>query len=426
SIRGHHGEPSTYFKASNTNAGDGFGTTMSISGDTLVVGAPGEDSPAISVNGNEAGNDATDAGAAYVFVRNKGVWTQQAYLKPTNTGAGDRFGTSVSISGDTVVVGAPGEDSGATGINGNKDDNSATDSGAAYVFVRSGTTWSQQAYLKASNTGAGDAFGTSLSISGGRIIVGAEGEDSNATGINGNGSNNSAPDSGAAYTYLRSSNVWAYQAYIKASNTGAGDRFGCSVGISDSNAVVGAWGEGAAANGTSTNPNDNTKPQTGAAYAFRETGTWVQQAYLKDAYPVLPHPTFGGDDPEWFGKSVAISGNTIVVSAPNKFVGGFFGSINGNRGATYIFVRNGSTWSEQAYLSSEPNEMGTTLGEHIAIDDNVLAVGTNFTGLSETSVRRILLFMRNGATWTRQHTVVTENDDRLLGCAVAVSGSTLI
>ena len=129
---------------------------MAVSGDTVVVGAHGEDSSATGVNGNQSDNSAADAGAAYVFVRSGTTWSQQAYLKASNTGAGDYFGCSVAVSGDTVVVGAYGEDSSATGVNGNQADNSATDAGAAYVFVRSGTTWSQQAYLKASNTGADD------------------------------------------------------------------------------------------------------------------------------------------------------------------------------------------------------------------------------------------------------------------------------
>ncbi len=112
-----------------------------------------------------------------VFVRSGTTWSQQAYLKASNTGAGDRFGGSVSVSGDTVVVGAYLEDSSTTGVNSTPN-NSATDSGAAYVFVRGGTTWSQQAYLKASNTGANDYFGNSVAVSGDTVVVGAPYEDS--------------------------------------------------------------------------------------------------------------------------------------------------------------------------------------------------------------------------------------------------------
>ncbi len=153
-------------------------------------------------------NSAFQSGAAYVFVRNGSNWTQQAYLKASNTGAGDEFGWSVAISGDTIVVGAPFEDSNATGVNGNQNNNVAS-SGAAYVFVRIGTNWFQQAYLKASNTGgplpgdsAGDTFGWSVAVSDDTIVVSTDGEDSNATGVNGNQIDNSSMDSGAAYVFI--------------------------------------------------------------------------------------------------------------------------------------------------------------------------------------------------------------------------------
>src|SRR6478609_6106572 len=190
-----------YVKASNTGAGDRFGSSIAISGDTVVVGAQTEASAATGVNGNQSDNSAPNAGAAYVFVRNGTTWTQQAYLKASNTEAFDRFGIRAAISGDTAVIGAIGEDSAATGINGNQSDNSATDAGAAYVFVRTGSTWTQQAYLKASNAGAFDDFGYSVAISGGAAVIGAWEESSAATGVNGNQSNNSAGGSGAAYVF---------------------------------------------------------------------------------------------------------------------------------------------------------------------------------------------------------------------------------
>src|SRR5581483_1146048 len=109
------------------------------------------------VNGSGGGN-----GAVYVFTRSGGTWSQQAYLKASNTGVSDYFGYSVSLSGDTLAVGAPGESSNATGVNGDQLNDSAENSGAVYVFTRSSGTWSQQAYLKASNTEAFDEFGGSV------------------------------------------------------------------------------------------------------------------------------------------------------------------------------------------------------------------------------------------------------------------------
>jgi hypothetical protein len=219
-----------YIKASNPEQNDFFGWAVAVSGNTMIVGAYQEDSSATGVNGNQNNNSAVDSGAAYVFVRNGTNWTQQAYLKASNTGAGDNFGYSVAISGDTVVVGAPFEDSNATGVNGNQNNKSATDAGAAYVFVRNGTTWSQQAYLKASNTGAGDNFGVAVAVSGDTVVIGAS-DDSSATGVNGNQNSNSATNSGAAYVFVRNGTDWSQQAYLKASNTDANDNFGGGHGL---------------------------------------------------------------------------------------------------------------------------------------------------------------------------------------------------
>ena len=184
-----------------------FGRSIALSGDgdTLAVGAPLEDSNTTVIGGNQADNSATYSGAVYVFTRSGTTWSQQAYVKASNTDASDRFGVSVALSGDgdTLAVGAYEERSNATGINGNQADNSAGDSGAVYVFTRSGTTWSQQAYVKASNTDASDEFGVSVALSGDgtTLAVGAYLEGSNATGIGGNQADNSAIRSGAVYLY---------------------------------------------------------------------------------------------------------------------------------------------------------------------------------------------------------------------------------
>src|SRR5262249_25486086 len=128
-------------KASNTGAQDGFGVSVSLSGDTLAVGATGEDSAATGVNGNQADNSTELAGAVYVFARNGTTWTQQAYVKASNSGLLDDFGISVSLSGDTLAVGADfessaatGVDSDPTGVNSDQTDNSAFGAGAVYVF----------------------------------------------------------------------------------------------------------------------------------------------------------------------------------------------------------------------------------------------------------------------------------------------------
>ena len=141
----------------------------------------------------------------YVFTRSGTTWTQQAYVKASNTGVTDHFGPSVYLSsdGNTLAVGAADEDSSATGIGGTESDNTATDSGAVYVFTRSGTTWTQQAYVKASNSAGGDGFGGSVSLSsdGNTLAVGSWLEDSSATGSGGDQTNNAVSASGAVYLY---------------------------------------------------------------------------------------------------------------------------------------------------------------------------------------------------------------------------------
>ncbi|HWO19249.1 MAG TPA: DUF4215 domain-containing protein, partial [Kofleriaceae bacterium] len=207
------------------------------------------------------------------------------YIKASNTGKGDHFGLSVALSADgsTLAVGAFGEDSAASGIGGNQDDNSAERAGAVYVYTWSGTAWGQQAYIKASNTGEDDHFGVSVALSadGSTLAVGAFGEASAATGIGGNQDDNSAGGAGAVYVFERSGTTWSQQAYVKASNTGAGDCFGGRVALSADGATlaIGAIWESSAARGIGGNQDDNSAGGAGAVYVFERSGTtWSQQA----------------------------------------------------------------------------------------------------------------------------------------------------
>jgi hypothetical protein len=203
-----------------------------------------------------------------VFQRSGQTWTQQAYIKASNSRDHLEFGDSISLSEDTLAVGAPFESTGTL------------DSGAAYVFVRSGTQWTEQAFLKASNAEALDFFGTSVAISGDLLMVGAPDEDSIATGVNGNQNDNSAPLAGAAYLFARSGAVWAQQAYLKASHTGPAvgnridgffnDEFGSAVAVSGNTLVVGAWQEFGGSPGINGNQADNSKRASGAIYIFQQ------------------------------------------------------------------------------------------------------------------------------------------------------------
>lgn len=450
-------ETQAYLKASNADANDGFGYSVAISGDTIVVGAAGESSNQTTItNGPTASSDNSlgSAGAAYVFQRFGSSWSQAAYLKPSNLGGTDQFGVSVAIDRDTIVVGANQEDSNQTTItnapNAIAPNEGATDSGAAYVFQRSGTTWSEQAYLKPSNTGANDQFGISLAISGDTIAVGAYFEDSNQTSIT-NGSpapaNEGATNAGAVYVFQRSGTTWSEQAYLKPSNMEAGDRFGITVDISNDTIVVGANLEASnqitITNGSGASV-DNSAVNAGAAYVFRRTGTtWTQEAYLK-----APNAESG----DQFGNAVAIDGDTIVVGAfaessnQTTITNGTTASSDNSAsiaGAAYVFQRTGSTWSHQAYL--KPPNLGADdrFGNTVAIEGNTILVSSIFEDNNQTTVTNgtmpnddnslsnsgaVYVFHRSGSTWAFRAYFKAPNadvEDRF-GNAISISGDTAV
>jgi hypothetical protein len=295
-----------YLKAPNTGAGDYFGISVAISGDTIVVGAPFEESNSTQVCNAPFGlcaglndNSASTAGAVYVFERDgSGNWQQKAYLKAPNTDAGDYFGYSVAISGDTIVVVAPFEDSTSTavcnapfGSCGGLSNNSPSpndDAGAAYVFERDGSgKWQQKAYLKAPNAQGGDSFGYSVAISGDTIVVGARDEDSNSTAVcNDLGScpglsNNTPDDAGAAYVFERDgSGNWQQKAYLKAPNAEAGDLFGYSVAISGDTIVVGAPSEESNSTAVCNAPFSDDCAAPSGTYMGNNLGTNAGAAYV--------------------------------------------------------------------------------------------------------------------------------------------------
>ena len=269
-----------YLKASNAESRDWFGQSLSLSddGNTLAVGADGEDSNARGIDGHQKNNEARDSGAVYVFTRNKeGEWEQQAYLKASNTEDLNYFGVLLSLSGDgrTLAVGAYGEDSNARGIDGHQENNEVQESGAVYVFTRNKEgEWEQQTYLKASNPGRWDYFGYSLGLSddGNTLAVGADGEDSNARGIDGHQENNEARDSGAVYVFTRNKEgEWEQQAYLKASNTGREDLFGQSLSLSGDGRTlaVGAYREDSNARGIDGDQENNKAQDSGAVYIYK-------------------------------------------------------------------------------------------------------------------------------------------------------------
>ncbi len=235
-----------------------FGASVAISGDTLVVGADHE-----SRAGAQAGADEKlMAGAAYVFVRDGGKWSQQARLEASNADYKTHFGGSVAISGDSLIVGAIGDKSAAGGVNGDQADKSLVSAGAAYLFVREGTKWSQQAYLKAPKPGEFDEFGGSVAISGERLVVGAKSTRDQTD------KQRNRP--GAAYVFTRQAATWDRGTPIMASNPENGDQFGGSVAISADTVAVGAAREDGFARGINAKQDkvNNGNDASGAAYVF--------------------------------------------------------------------------------------------------------------------------------------------------------------
>jgi hypothetical protein len=284
-----------YLKASNADEADFFGQKVAISGDgsTIAVAAVAEGSNATGIDGDQTNNDLTNAGAVYVFRNLDGEWAQEAYIKASNTGAEDNFGLALELNetGDLLVVGAPGESSGDAA---DQSDNGDIGSGAVYVFSRSGTIWMQQAYLKASNPDGprhsgddlGDSFGTDLSLNadGSLLLIGAPLEDSSSTGLDGNESDNSSRNSGAAYLFTRTGDMWAQQTFFKASNTGGIDEFGTAVALSsDGNAlVISAPRESSQSIGINGAENIDGVVGSGAMYYFENSmGGWQQEAFVK-------------------------------------------------------------------------------------------------------------------------------------------------
>ena len=317
-----------YIKPSaSNNRDDHFGSSLALSGNTLAIGAPGEDSDQTTITATEPNSNdlAYNSGAVYVFVREGTKWKQEAYIKADNSeggrgpnggnkllAEGDEFGKSLALSGNTLAVGAWKEGSSQTTVSASvitASDNGRPDSGAVYVYVRSGATWAQEAYLKADDAEAGDWFGTSLSLSGETLAVGAAGEDSSQTTTSATGAtDNGASNSGAVYVFVRSGATWTQEAYLKADNAGSSDNFGGALSLSGGTLAVAAVKEGSSQTTVSaTGATDNGALNSGAAYVFVRSGTaWTQEAYLKADNAEV------GDR---FGISLALSGDSMAVGA---------------------------------------------------------------------------------------------------------------
>ncbi len=333
-------------------AGDRFGSSIAISGNTAVISAPSDDLVAV------------DQGSVYVFVRSGSTWTLQQKLTANDGATGDSFGHSVAISGDTIVAGAYLDDIGAN-----------PDQGSVYVFVRNGSTWSQQQKLMADDGAAGDFFGFSVAISDNTIVAGAYQDD---IGVRLN--------QGSAYVFARSGASWAQQQKLTADDGLNGDGFGYSIAISGNSVVIGTFLDTIGANFAQ-----------GSAYIFARSGpTWIQQQRLT---------ADDGAATDRFGRSVAISGNTVVVGAS-------FGDIGGNaeQGAAYIYVHSGSTWSQQQKLTANDGAANDFFSFSVTISGDTVVVGSVVDDIGgNIDQGSVYVFARNGSTWNQKQKLTADD-----------------
>ncbi len=361
-------------------AGDYFGFGAAISGNTIVVGAPYD---AVGVSAYQ--------GSASVFVKSGTTWVHQAKLTANDGGPYLYFGLVVAISGDTIVV---GEQAAKIGNN--------LSQGAAYVFTRSGTVWTQQAKLIAGDGAANDHFGQAVAISGNSVIVGAPYHNLTTNGYQ-----------GSAYVFSRSGTTWTQQQRLTASDAAANDALGWSVAIDGDSAIVGAVG---AASGK------------GAAYVFTRTGTvWTQQKKLLAS---------DGDLYDDFGASVAIGADTAIVGADTDVVPG-----STVPGSAYVFVRAGLDWSQQAHLFPGPPQLlaggfedrgaaaAGNFGNSVSLAGDTALVGA-FADivLGVQAQGSAYVFSRADTTWTR--TKVLTSPDGLaydsFANSVSISGKVAV
>lgn len=313
--------------------------------------------------------------SAPVDVENESLTAAIGYIKASNPGMADAFGSRVAISDDasTLVVAATGEAS----ADGMQNDDQAPGAGAVYVFVRENLEWSFQAYVKPLNPDSGDQFGYDISLSGdaSTLAVGSPEEDSASTVINVGELNDFALSSGCAYIFSRDNTSWIQQAYIKAPNSEADDRFGTSVSVSanGNRLIVGAEGESGGGVGVGANPSDNSASEAGAVYVFeRAGGDWTFGRYIK------PQNTDAGDH---FGLSVrmAADGETFVVGAPGESSSSPDLPENDDSsasGAVYVFTYFNGDWVQEEYVKAEGISPGDQFGASVAISGSAtIAIG---------------------------------------------------
>ena len=412
----------------DVDAGTDAGVDAAADVDAGVDGALGSDA------GTDAGIDAGPTDCLPLVGVTCDVF-REAYLKASNTGASDLFGGAVALDGDTIAIGAPQEDSAARGVGGVETDDTLTDAGAVYVFVRSGGSWTQEAYIKAPNSGASDHFGAALAFDGDTLVVGAPNESSAATGVDGDGSDDSAQGSGAVYVFTRTGTNWAQDAYLKASNPDPSDHFGAALALDGDTLAVGAPGESSASTGVGGDPFDDMAgtADSGAVYVFARSGTWSQQAYIKASN------TGYADE---FGRALALDGNRLAVGAPLEAssatgIDGDGGDDAANgAGTVYVFLNSPEGWAQEAYIKAGNTGVGDNFGSAVALDASTLVVGapredSDANGVdgddrddSASDAGAVYVFAHSGIAWVPEaYLKASDSATRhLFGSSVAIFG----
>jgi hypothetical protein len=443
-----------YIKAANNDSGgDAFGSSMSIDGDTIAVGATLEDSNLTTIingTGVSFDNSKADSGAVYVYKRTGDIWAQEAYIKSSNADAGDSFGTHVSVNGDTLAIGASNESSNVTGITngtGASMDNSAASAGAVYIYKRTGNTWEQEVYIKAYNADIGDNFGFRVSLSEDTLAVGAPLEDSNQTTITsgvGGSADNSIANSGAVYVYKRNGAIWSQEAYIKGQNPTVTDVFSF-VSLNKDTLAVGVNGDDSSQTGITNGPTatlDNSVADTGAVFIYKRTGSvWVQEAYIKAS---------NAEANDQFGHKISLNEDSLAVgvvledSNQTSITDGDTASTDNNSlssGAVYIFKRTGVTWVQEAYIKAKNNDAQDQFG-YVSISGNTLVVGAPLEDSDESLITNgttasadnnasnsgaVYVYKRTGSSWAQEAFIKASNNvgSYRFGLVVGISGDTI-
>jgi hypothetical protein len=324
----------------DATSGDYFGYSISIDGNNVLIGNVLDD------------DNGVDSGSAYIFIRNGTTWTQQAKLLPSDGASWDEFGLSVSLSGDTALIGAW------------HDDDNGGDSGSAYIFTRNGTTWTQQAKLLPSDGEGGDVFGFSVSLSGDTALIGAVLD------------NDNGGDSGSAYVFTRSGTIWTQQQKLHASDGASGDVFGYSVSLSGNTALIGAKWDNDYASGS------------GSAYIFiRNSTTWTQQAKLLAS---------DSSNYDYFGSSVFLNEDTALIGAPQDDDNGV------DSGSAYVFTRSNAIWTQQAKLLALDGTEYDQFGISVSLSDNNALIGSVFDDDNGANSGSAYIFTRDDTIWTPQ------------------------